>query len=373
MFKSFFLAGFECTYALAEKGKRFDLLSASGHDKQYYKDYKMLYELGIKTVREGFSWSQIDKGNGVYDFSRFEPLIKAASEIGIQQIWDLNHFDFPEYLDPFSDLYSKAFGEYAKRVLELLRKYESGKLFITPINEISFFSWMSDNGLWAPYGKERGAEFKKQLVKGSISAMKSIWQEDVNVAFIHTDPYMFRQPLRKKNLAEKKFCEDFNENVRFQSWDMISGRLHPELGGEPKYLNILGVNYYFYNQQQVGINGDRFSFRSIALNNKIRQTLPEIFRLLFKRYKVPIMIAETGSYRSRREAWWKYVLEETDKAVGESLPILGVCAYPTLDIKRGAGFIIPQSGLFDFDQKDPTLKRIPHQPSLKVIQDYIEK
>ena len=29
---------------------------------------------------------------------------------------------------------------------------------------------------------------------------------------------------------------------------MITGRRNPELGGDPKYLDIVGLNYYFHNQ-----------------------------------------------------------------------------------------------------------------------------
>ena len=37
-------------------------------------------------------------------------------------------------------------------------------------------------------------------------------------------------------------------NARYQAWDMLEGRLHPELGGAPEYLDIVGVNYYPWNQ-----------------------------------------------------------------------------------------------------------------------------
>jgi beta-glucosidase/6-phospho-beta-glucosidase/beta-galactosidase len=374
---SFFIAGFECTYAKAEEGKRFDLLKASRHDEMIREDYEMIAKHGITTVREGLSWSQIDEGKGVYDFSRFEPMMKVGKELGIQQLWDLNHFDFPDHLDPFSDAFVKAFGEYAKHVIELIRKYQKGTLYITPFNEISFFAWMSDRGLWAPYAKGQGDEYKKRLVKAALHAMDSIWEVDKDVQFLHIDPFMYRQPLRVRSKEEQDFCNNFNEHVRFHAWDMICGKAFPELGGDPKYLNIVGINYYFYNQQLVGlqkeVDKDEYIFRSLSLNHPKRVPLHEIISIVYERYKKPIIITETGSYRNRRPTWWEYILKEVDTTLEKGVPLYGVCSYPTLDILSGAGFIIPKSGLWDFDQKVKDYKRMPEQDSLQIIQKYIRK
>lgn len=375
-FNSFVMAGFECTYALAENYKRFDLLKASKHDEKCREDYQLLIERGIFTVREGLSWHQIDRGDGIYDFTRFEPMMQAGRDLGIQQIWDLSHFDFPAAVDPFSDEFTRRYGEYAKRAISLIRKYQTGTLYICPMNEASFFAWMCDRGLWAPYKTGQGTEFKKQLIKAAIAAMDAIWEVDSDVQFIHIDPYMYRRPLRKKNVIEQEFCRDFNENVKYFSWDLIAGKVHPELGGDPKYLNIVGINYYFYNQQQVGINPDNrddFKFRTISLKNPLRLSLQTILEEVHERYGVSIIVSETGSYRDRRPAWWQYILEEIDKALTAGVPLFGVCSYPTLDIKKGAGFIIPKSGLWDFDQKDPQFTRIPHEETWAVIAPYIQK
>lgn len=375
-FNSFMMAGFECTYAKAENGRRFDLLHASRHDSKCAQDYTLLKERGILTVREGLSWHQIDQGMGHYEFSRFEPMMQTGQELGIQQIWDLSHFDFPEDLDPFSDKFVRRYGEYAKRAIEKIRKYQAGRLYICPMNEASFFAWMCDRGLWAPYQKGKGTEFKKQLIKAAINAMNEIWKVDSNVQFVHIDPYMYRRPLRKRNLVEQEFCRDFNENVKYFSWDMIAGKVHPELGGHPKYLNIIGINYYFYNQQQVGIDPEKpndFRFRTISLKNPLRLSLQAILQEVYERYGTPLILSETGSYRDRRPAWWHYILNEVDTALKANVPLYGICSYPTLDIMKGAGFIIPKSGLWDFDQKAKTFERIPHEETWAIIETYIHR
>src|SRR4029079_2808677 len=38
---------------------------------------------------------------------------------------------------------------------------------------------------------------------------------------------------------------------QWEAWDMIAGRSRPELGGDPRYLDIIGVNFYHDNQWEV--------------------------------------------------------------------------------------------------------------------------
>jgi len=300
-FSSFMMAGFECSYPLLADGTRMDLLAASRHDVHVENDYALLSELGIRTAREGFSWSQIDRGDGRYDLSRFEPILAAASHSGVQQIWDLNHFDFPSHLDPLSDAFVYAFAEYARRVVDALRGRSHETLYIVPMNEPSFFAWMSDCGLWAPFLRGESHLFKRQLVRAAIAAMDAIWEIDARVRFIHADPFMYRRPHRSTNLADVSYCETFNENVRFECWDMISGRIEPELGGDPKYLDIVGINYYFHNQQFVRVEPDReMAFKTIPLNDPQRLPLDEVIGQVQARYGRPVVVTETGSYRRRR-------------------------------------------------------------------------
>lgn len=172
-FKTFLMAGYECTYALVEQRERFDLLAASKHDVYCRPDYELIKELGMTTVREGLAWHQIDRGKGAYDFSRFEPMMQAAQDLGIQQIWDLNHSDFSEKLNVFSQAFVQRFAEYARAVIHTLRKFQRETIYLVPLNEISFFSWIgADHGLWAPYktGAVNGFGFKKQLVQAAMKA-----------------------------------------------------------------------------------------------------------------------------------------------------------------------------------------------------------
>lgn len=369
---SFMMAGFECSASLTSDGRRLDLLHASGHDRCAAEDYEMIAEYGMRTVREGFSWSLVDRGSGDYDFARYIPMIEAARATGTQQIWDLSHFDYPERLDPLGDEFASAYAEYAKRVVETLRRYTDDTLLIVPMNEPSFFSWMSECGMWAPFLKGDGIVFKRQLIRAAVAAMDAIWSIDGDVRFIHADPYMFRLPARPDDGRDVEYCREFNELVRWQSWDMISGRIEPELGGRPEFLDIIGVNYYRHNQQfAMDDGGEEPHFDTIPLDHAERLSLADVIGDVHGRYERPIIITETGSYEGHRPTWWNVTLRELRTALDRGLPVYGVCSYPTLDVTPDAGFIAPQSGLWDFDPADPQCRRIPHEASLSVIREFV--
>ena len=50
-------------------------------------------------------------------------------------------------------------------------------------------------------------------------------------------------------------AEHFNQHAVFQFMDMMAGRLMPELGGDRRCLDLVGVNYYWTNQWEVGREG----------------------------------------------------------------------------------------------------------------------
>jgi beta-glucosidase/6-phospho-beta-glucosidase/beta-galactosidase len=376
-FKSFFWAGYECTAAKAENRQRLNLLQASRHDVYCREDYKLIKELNCYTVREGLNWSRIDKGSNQYDFSLFEHIMQIGKEEGIEQIWDLNHFDYPDYLNPFTDKFIESFVEYAKHALEILRKYISDTLYIAPVNETSFFAWIgADRGYWAPYrtGSTNGYAFKKQLVKANIHAMKALRTLDQNIRFIHIDPFMRRIPKPPAGKHASEHCENFNTHARYEGWDMISGKVAPELGGSPEYLDIIGINYYVHNQEWVITpkNGTGLIHREMSWTDPHRVPFKEMLKEIYERYERPMVISETGSFGDKREKWWSRTLKEIDDA-RQTLPIYGVCAYPTVDRPDWANFLVSNSGLWDFKSDDTECRRIPHDKSLEKIKQYTAK
>ena len=374
-FATFFQAGFECTYALPKNGKRLHILSASRHDVCQPDDYRLILDLGIRTVREGFSWSEIDKGNGEYDFSRFLPLLAVGKEMGIQQIWDLNHFDYPESLDFFSEDFPRRFAAYALRVHEVLRRFVEGTLYIVPINEISYFSWIAGaEGQWAPFARGRGMDCKRQLVRASLAAMQAIWLRDRDVRFIHPDPAMYRRALDENDPVAVGIARDFLR-ARFEAWDMLAGKVEPELGGEPVYLDIIGVNYYYNNQEWVirdTNNPGAYASWGMHWQSPERISFAQLLYEIHERYQRPMVVTETGSHGDLRERWWIRTLSEIDDAL-QTLPLYGICAYPVIDYPDWHGHHLTNSGFWDFETGDKACRRIPHAASIAIVKEYMRK
>jgi beta-glucosidase/6-phospho-beta-glucosidase/beta-galactosidase len=367
------MGGFEAACPKNKKGNRVDLLALTRHDKYCRRDYKLLIPKGIFTVRESLQWSQIEKSPGIYDFSRYEKMMQVGKELHIQQIWGLNHFDFPEHLDPFSKEFVYSFAVYAKACIKLIRKYQTDTIYIIPINEISFFSFIGGSiGHWAPFAKNKGEKLKKQLVRAAIAAMDAIWSIDSRVVFVHTDPVVVRVPKNPNSIIQRLHARNFLKYY-FKAWDMLSGISNPELGGHPKYLQILGGNYYIDNQEWIvnRSSSEKPKHRTISWEHPDRKPLDEILKIIYQRYKKPFLISETGSYGINRVKFWNRTLVEIDYALEKGIPVLGVCAYPVIDRPDWDNFKLTNSGLWDFKRGDHKLNRIPHKPTLSIIEKYI--
>jgi beta-glucosidase/6-phospho-beta-glucosidase/beta-galactosidase len=374
-FKSFVWAGYECTYAKIKDGSRIDMLALTKHDQYTKEDYDLLHQIGISTVREGLSWSQIDQDGKAYDFSRFEKIMQTAKNENIQIIWDLNHFDYPDYLDPFSEKFTESYAKYAAEAIKIIKKYQPKNNYLVPWNEISFFSVVGGEwGAWAPYAKNKGDELKRQLVKASIAAMNAIWQIDPAVRFIQVDPMFVRIPKKPITQAKQEVAKWFAQ-AKFQAWDMLAGKIEPELGGDPKYLDLIGVNYYYYNQELIikPLTYNDSINKTIPLFSKYRLHLKYLLEEIYKRYNRPIIITETGSWGELRSRWWKKTLKEIDASLEYGIPLYGVCAYPIIDRPDWDHGHLTNSGLWDFNPDDPKLVRIPHESTIKLIKSYAQK
>src|SRR5690349_3550204 len=108
-FSSFWMGGYECTDKLNAFGQRVDFLSITGHEQLLEQDYTLLNDFHIKTVREGIRWSQVEKRPYQYDWSAVASMIRQGKKSGIQQVWDLCHFGFPDDLSPLHPLFAKRF------------------------------------------------------------------------------------------------------------------------------------------------------------------------------------------------------------------------------------------------------------------------
>jgi hypothetical protein len=120
-FRSFFLGGFECSTHRLRQGKRLDLIAATRHDSFCEADYARLREIGISSARDGVRWHLIETSPYRYDFGSLIPMLRAARNTGLQVIWDVFHYGWPDDLDIFSPEFLRRFGVFAREVARFVR------------------------------------------------------------------------------------------------------------------------------------------------------------------------------------------------------------------------------------------------------------
>ena len=109
-------------------------------------------------------------------------------------------------------------------------------------------------------------------------------------------------PTGRPELAEE--ARDFNDRLVFQSWDMLSGRLMPELGGTRDHLDIVGINYYWTNQWEWRIEPLRDgTIPPLDDDDPRRMPLRDLVRIVWDRYGGDLMITETSHVGDKRGPW----------------------------------------------------------------------
>src|SRR5689334_23939893 len=176
LFSSFWMAGFESACHITRRGVRLDMIHATQHDRFVDEDYANLAHFGICSGRDTVRWHLIESKPGVFDFASMDFMIAAARRHGIQVVWDLCHYGWPDGLDIFSAAFVDRFATFARAVAEHLRSTSDDVPMYTPINEISFFAWAAGEvGWFFPFGKGRGGELKRQLIRACIAGIEAIW------------------------------------------------------------------------------------------------------------------------------------------------------------------------------------------------------
>jgi hypothetical protein len=359
-FPSFWLAGFDCASQIQPPNKRFDLTSCLQHDRHCDADYSMLAPFGMRTVRDGIRWHLIERRPGRFDFSTVEPLRRAAERHGVTVIWDVCHYGCPDGLDLLAPGFAERYARFAGAFARYLSGHGPGPRYYVPINEMSFLAYQAGEiGGFHPFGRARGHEVRCNLVRAAIAGIEAIWEADPGARIVHTEALIHLvAPLGRPDLAEEAARRD---EEQFAPLDMLAGRLEPQLGGQPRYLDILGFNFYSYNEADLdGVNLTRADPRW--------RHLGDLLAGVYARYGRPFFIAETTGEGAGRAEWLEYVAGEAERVLERGLPLQGICLYPITNALDWDTDEYVAFGLWDFDpQPDGTLARVLHEPTAAAL------
>ena len=323
VFQSFFLGGFECATHRRRDGRRLDLIAGTKHDVNAAADYRSLAKHGIRTVRDGLRWHLIERSPGRYDWSSFLPMLHASRDTGTQVIWDLAHWGWPDDLDIWSPDFIERFGRFAAAAAQVVKEETDTVPFYVPVNEISFWSWAGGSlGFISPLARGRGSELKGILARAAIAAIESVKRIDPCARIVSAEPAIQVIP-RSNDWQHIRAAQEYTL-AQFQALDLLSGRVRPELGGRPDYVDIIGVNYYLHNQW---IDGQL----PVSVHHPQYQPFRNLLADVHDRYRRPVFVAETGIEGDLRQAWLRMIGCEVAAAQASGVPVQGICIYPITD------------------------------------------
>ncbi len=376
MLPSFFIAGFEGATGFDRHGRWFDQVAATGHDLEVETDYRLVAEAGFKVARECVRWPLVDRGRGHYDFSTVQPMVDAARRNGVTVIWDLFHFGYPAGANPLSAGFAARFADYCEATARFLRPQCGDELWVTPVNEPSYFAFAAGEcKLFAPYGEGQGPRLKYALVQAAIAGIDAIRAVAPQARFLNVDPVCRAvAPFGRPDLEREAAA--FNGQHVFEAWDMLAGRRCPELGGSPAHLDVVGINYYWTNQWELdAAAGPDCVVTPLDDDDPRRVPLSELVATVMNRYGPDVIISETSHLGGSRAAWLREIGSELRRLSRRGLRPGGLCLYPIMgmtdwhDPGRWLAMGLWETG-FDADGR---VQRHVHSPMLDALRSLMAR
>ncbi len=276
----------------------------------------------------------------------------------MEVVLDLLHFGWPDHIQIFASDFSKRFSKFTREVSKHLKHRSDPCRFIAPVNEISYFAWAGgDVAAINPYAIKRGQELKNILVRAAVASCKVLLDELPNVRLISPEPVI--HIVGNPDIEHDDIEATAYTNAMFQAWDMLSGRVAPELGGRPEYLDIVGINFYERNQW---IHNTMTPLSRADLRYR---HFSDMLEEIWQRYQRPLFVSETGTEDCGRADWFNYVCDQTVIALDRGVPVHGICLYPILNHPGWADNRHCHNGLFDYP--DASGNRPLHRPLAEAI------
>jgi beta-glucosidase/6-phospho-beta-glucosidase/beta-galactosidase len=298
---------------------------------------------------------------GRYDFSLVEPCIDAMNANDLLPIWDLCHYGYPDDVHPFRPGFVERFARYCRAAAEHVVPRVRGPHFFTPINEITFWGFCGGEWGWvAPFGRDKATRmrFRKVLCEAAIAGVRAIREIAADARMVHVEPLIQVVPPKDRpDLAEEARHETTDD--AFFAWDVLSGRKHPELGGNPETLDIVGANCYSFGQMELARSGPH---RAMAPHDERIRPLADMLGDAWERYGRPMIIGETSGLGDGRADWLKDVMEECLAAVNRGVDLHGVCLFPAVDMPDWHTGKWLKMGVHDVIDDGGRLRREAHAP-----------
>ncbi len=322
LFHSFWIAGFGSNdNRWADRGAPVPQFGPDpGRADRYYR---WLRDLRIGTACEQVIWPLVDLG-GEIDCEVLRPVLDAADRYGIQVIWDLSLASVPEGLDVMSPDFPPRFAGFCHTLASFIFASTSGahffRLSTTPFPRDTEKTDSENTRRMSVRGRPR--EVRKQIARAAIAGCDAIWSTDSSARIIHVAPTVSTTVHRAAAVAAARGQVDL--------WDMLTGSVLPELGGSPRYLDIMALSFFPSREPR--------KRRQVPADDAAPVALPanfhEIARELYRRYERPMIVGEPQNLRG---AMLGDMLNELCRAIALGVFFEGVCVDPLMEQRKTAG------------------------------------
>ncbi len=350
--RGIFLTGIEGSDPWVGGERRDELREAFDFYNNYEERLERIAELGIKWLRFGMPFSQVNPKKGIYNFDFADKVLKKCGELGIRVIADLLHFGLPEWMHANSkDLFFQNEGfpaEFAKFARVFARRYPDVKYY-TLVNEPFITAFFSTKlGIWnesiaSSWDDDRAfTRAISNIARAAILARKEIenvWHEEKRKDFpIWVQNESFEVAIPAKGSGREAEAERFNLR-RFAALDLIFGiddlKMREFLisqGMKDKEYDwfvkngtrkntILGIDHYptcvhVYHKD-----------KNVDCSPLERFRLYEIVKDYSDRYGLPMLHTETNAWPEHALSVCRKTFRSLSRLKREGYPILGMGWY----------------------------------------------
>jgi len=343
---------------------RIDQMAASGHDRRWRDDFRLVRALGLRCLRYGPPYYRTHIGPGRYDWSFADETFDELRRLGIVPIADLCHFGVPDWLESFQNPdFPGYFAEYAEA---FARRYPWVWLY-TPVNEMLVTAdYSALRGYWNE-GLRSDRAFVTALgnvVEANIRASEAVCRA-VDPWFVQSEATRYYHPYEPSAAAHA----DYLNEQRFLSLDlnygrrpsarmldyllgngMAPGRLDWFLQGRVRNACIMGTDYYESSESVVFADGSTRGSNVLGYYGLTRQ--------YYERYRLPIMLTETNQVQELNAAFWmERQWANVLRLRQEGFPVIGFTWYSLtdqvdwdIDLRQRRGHVVA-NGLVDLQRR----------------------
>lgn len=351
------IGAFESTY-LPRHDR--DIFESTAHDVQWKQDLDLLAGCGVTRLRYPVRWHRVEADEGVFNWQDTDKVLLYLGDHGFRPIVDLvHHTSYPRWLeggfaDPrFRTAYLRYTEEFARRY-PWIQEYT---LFNEPFSTLFL---TGHEAIWPPY--HQGLDnFVAQIlnVLPAVAEASRAYADllpDAKHVWVDTCEHHTGEGAGGSAYAsmanERRFLvlDSFLGKHGGRGYDPDGPMAGPlrEAGGEklqelePGRIDVLGLDYYAHCQWH-------FDDKGGSPNTPYPLPLAQQVYLYWDRYRLPCLLTETNirGRTSDRATWFKYVLEQCERAQAMGVPLDGLCWFPVIDSTDWASLLFRNDGHID--------------------------